>query len=106
MSIDMSKSIGLMFYSMWYKDRVRDKLTQEQKEAVLKRISDLSLETPIHVPGIEIDPDKFPELKPHMSPGLKKLTGMQLYAVMTEIFSELHPQMSEKIGKPYPELRK
>jgi hypothetical protein len=34
----------------------------------------------------------------------EKLSGLQLYAVMTELFNELHPEAAKSIGKPYPEL--
>jgi hypothetical protein len=99
------EGIPMMFYASWYRDDVAPKLTKEQKKKLLKKISDISLEKPIFTTGMEFDKKEFPELAPYMH--TEKLTGLQLYAVMTEIFEELY-KGRVKIPKPYPEplLRK
>lgn len=96
------EAIPMMFFADWYRKDVSPNLTKEQKEKLLMKISDWSLEHNITVPSIKVEKDKFPELAPFMH--TEKLTGLQLYAVMTELFAELHPEMSKKIGKPYAEL--
>jgi len=96
------EEIPMMFFAQWYKEDVKKHLTRKQKEALLKRISDVSLRQPIFFPGVDFDPKDFPELAPYMHD--KKLSGLQLYAVMTEIFNELNPKMGKKLGKPYPDF--
>jgi hypothetical protein len=96
------EAMPMMFYASWYKTDVAPKLTREQKEKLLKKISDISLEKPISDVGLEFDKKEFPELAPYAH--TEKISGLQLYAVMTELFAELHPEMSKKIGKPYAEL--
>ena len=89
----------MMFYADWYKKDVAPHLTKKQKEKLLKKISDISLERPLWVAGVDFEKKDFPELAPFMH--TEKLSGLQLYAVMTEIFEEFHPK---KIPKPYPEF--
>jgi hypothetical protein len=95
----VGEEISTMFYADWYKKDVAPKLTKEQKEKLLKKISELSLRIPIHEAGREFDKKDFPELAPYAH--TEKLSGLQLYAVLTEIFEEIHPKM---IPKPYPEF--
>jgi len=98
------EEIPMMFYADWYNDDVRKHLTRKQKEAILKRISDISLQKDItSARGSEFSKGDFPELAPYMH--TEKLSGLQLYAVMTELFHELHPKQAQMIGKPYPDLR-
>lgn len=96
------EALPLMFYAEWYREEVSPNLTKKQKEKLLKKISDISLEKPIHMPGIEFDKKDFPELAPFMH--TEKLSGLQLYAVMSELFEELHPKA--KIPRPYPTFPK
>ena len=91
--------ISMMFFAEWYKKDVAPKLTKEQKEKLLKKISELSLRIPIFEAGVEVDKKDFPELAPYAH--TDKISGLQLYAVMTELFEEIHPKM---IPKPYPEF--
>jgi len=100
--VDMGSNMATMFFAAWYKKDVSPHLTRDQKEKLLKKISDYSLEHPMAVPNIEIDKKEFPELAPFMH--TEKLSGLQLYAVMSELFAELHPEQAKVIGKPYPEL--
>lgn len=99
MEVMVMEELPLMFYAEWFKEEVSPKLTKKQKEKLLKKISDISLERPIHEAGIEFDKKEFPELAPYMH--TKTLSGLQLYAVMTELFEEFHPKM---IPKPYPKF--
>jgi hypothetical protein len=92
------EEIPMMFYASWFKEEVAPKLTKEQKEKLLRKISDISLEKPIYIAGIEFDKSEFPELAPYAH--TEKISGLQLYAVMTELFGELS---KTKIPKPYPE---
>jgi hypothetical protein len=96
------EAMPMMFYASWYKTDVAPNLTKEQKEKLLKKISDISLEKPIYDVGVKFDKKEFPELAPYSH--TEKISGLQLYAVMTELFAELHPEISKKIGKPYAEL--
>jgi len=96
------EGIPTMFYANWYKKDVSPHLTKDQKEKLLKKISDFSLEKSITVPSVKFDKEEFPELAPFMH--TEKLSGLQLYAVMTELFNELHPEVAKTIGKSYPEL--
>src|SRR3972149_1970828 len=73
-----------------------------QKEKLLKKISDVLLEKPITMAGIAFDKKEFPELAPYMH--TEKLSGLQLYAVMTELFAELNPKQAKEIGKSYPDF--
>ena len=96
------ESIPMMFFANWYKKDVSPNLSKEQKKKLIMKISNYSLEHNITVPSLEIKKEEFPELAPFMH--TDKLTGLQLYAVMTELFGELNPAMSKKIGKPYAAL--
>jgi hypothetical protein len=91
------EEIPMMMYASWYKEEVSPKLTKKQKEKLLRKISDISLEKPIHTVGIEFDKKDFPELAPYSH--TEKISGLQLYAVMTEIFNEIS---KTKIERPYP----
>ena len=99
----VGEEIPMMFYASWYKEDVAPKLTKEQKEKLLKKISDLTLRIPIFEAGREFDKKEFPELAPYAH--TEKIRGLQLYAVMTEIFDELYGGKI-KIPKPYPEWTK
>jgi hypothetical protein len=101
--LSMMFGMPTMFYAEWYRKDVSPNLTIPQKEKLLKKISDLSLERDITSVGVDIDKKDFPELAPFMH--TEKLSGMQLYAVMTEVFHELHPKPAKKIGRPYPVLK-
>lgn len=95
----VGEEISMMFFAEWYKKDVAPKLTKKQKEKLLKKISDISLQRPIFMAGVEFDTKEFPELAPYAH--TDKISGLQLYAVMTELFEEFHPKM---IPKPYPEF--
>jgi hypothetical protein len=92
------ESIPMMFYADWYKKDVSPNLTLEQKTKLLKKISDISLEKPIFEPNLYFDKKEFPELAPFAH--TEKISGLQLYAVMTEIFHEIHKP--KNFPRPYP----
>jgi hypothetical protein len=98
--MSMMLGMSMMFYAQWYKEDISPNLTIPQKQKLLKKISDLSLERDITSVGVDIDKKDFPELVPFMH--TEKLSGMQLYAVMTELFHELHPK--NPLKRPYPTL--
>ncbi len=100
--LDALTGIPMMFYAQWYKKDVSPNLSHAAKVKLLKKISDISLERPIHMPDVNFDKKDFPELAPFAH--TKKISGLQLYAVMTELFNEINPKMGKKIGKPYPSL--
>jgi hypothetical protein len=92
------EAIPMMFYAQWYNEDVKKHLTKEQKEKLMRKISDISLEKPIFMAGIDFDKKDFPELAPYSH--TEKISGLQLYAVMTEIFNELYK--GKNIPRPYP----
>lgn len=94
--------MSMMFYAQWYKKDVSPHLSKAQKEKLLHKISDISLERDITSAGVKFKKSDFPELAPHMH--TSDLSGLQLYAVMTELFHELRPKQAKVIEKPYPEL--
>lgn len=94
----MNLDFGLaeMFYADWYKTDVSPHLTKEQKVAMLKKLSDFSLENPmLYIENIPLN--KFPELKPYAH--TKAFSGTQLYVVMSEVFNEIS---KTKIATLYP----
>lgn len=80
-------SIDLLYYRMWYQEDVRSNLSEDEKQSILSKISEISLEISIYLPNIEIEKSRIPELAPYTQ--LRKFTGRQLMAVMEEIFREL-----------------
>lgn len=92
--------IPLMFYASWYKKDVKKHLTKQEKEKLLRKISDISLEKPIMTAGVEFEKKEFPELAPYAH--TEKISGLQLLAVMTELFHELYPKQASVIGRGYP----
>jgi hypothetical protein len=96
------EEIPMIFYAQWYNEDVKKHLSRKQKEALLMKISNISLEKDItSAHGSEFKKSEFPELAPFMH--TEKLSGLQLYAVMTELFHELHAKQAKVLGKPYPE---
>lgn len=98
------EEIPMMLYATWYKKDVSPNLTKAQKEKLIKKISEKSLEKPIFIAGVDYNKKEFPELAPYSH--TDKISGLQLYAVMMELFEELNPAMSKKLGKPYPDFAK
>jgi hypothetical protein len=92
------ESLPMMFYASWYIEDVAPHLSKKQKEKLLRKISDISLEKPIYIAGVEFPKKEFPELAPYAH--TEKISGLQLYAVMTEIFNELYK--GKAIERPYP----
>ena len=84
-------------YATWYTKDVAPHLTKEQKESVMRRISDITLEEAIWLNRETNYIEEFPELKPYSHNG--KISGLQLCAVMDAIFAEMFPQQAKTIGK-------
>lgn len=84
------------FYTEWYEKDVSPNLTKPQKQKLLKKISDFSLERDITSVGVKVDKKDFPELVPFMH--TESLSGLQLYAVMKGLFRELRPKQAEQAG--------
>ena len=78
--------MSLNCYETWYKEKVSPNLSEEKKTILAKKISELSLREPIFLPNRDYPHDMFPELVPFSR--TEKFTGMQLYAVFTEIMKE------------------
>lgn len=94
---EMLQFIVLDMYKRWYREDVAPKLKDEQKEAVMRRISDMTLEDAIWLDHETNFIDKFPELEPYSHS--KKISGMQLIAVMEGCLLDLHPEAAKVIPK-------
>ena len=75
------------FYKMWYDNDVKPHLSNDVKEDVAKRISELTLRSPIWIGKSKNYIDQFPELKPYSSSG--SISGLQLCTVMGAIVNEM-----------------
>lgn len=84
-------------YASWYKKDVAPNLTREQKDAVMRRVSDLTLESAIWLDHETNFIDQFPELAPYSHN--KKISGLQLCTVMEAIFRELLPEQAKAVPK-------
>jgi len=84
----MSNEMSMLFYKMWYKENVESNLNRNDKQEILKQISEISLKQPITINGVEIEHENVPKLAKFSNK--KKFSGLQLYVVMTEIFNELY----------------
>lgn len=82
----LMKFMTLDSYERWYKDDVSPNLDAETKLKVAKKISELSLREPIFLAGQHYPHSMFPELAKFSNSS--DFTGMQLYAVLTEIMKE------------------
>jgi hypothetical protein len=84
--MNLMEFMCLNSFEQWYKKDVSPNLDDETKLTVAKKISELSLREPIFLPGKEYPHKMFPELVPFSH--TKNFSGMQLYAVFTEIMRE------------------
>ena len=85
----MFEYMPLFCYEQWYHQDVKSGLTMEQKISIAKKISELSLREPIYEANRKYKKRDFPELVPFSHTNDDCFTGMQLYAVFTEIMREL-----------------
>lgn len=92
---DMLTWMTMDSYTNWYKKDVAPNLTKEQKDAVMRRVSDMTLEEAIWLDHETNYIEQFPELEPYSHN--KKISGMQLCAVMEAIFRELYPDASKAV---------
>lgn len=84
----MMSGMAESMYRLHYREKMSDNLSSEDKQNVLKRISDLTLKNPVW-----LDPDKdhredFPEIAPYVSKGIP-LSGLYLVSIMKELFNEI-----------------
>lgn len=93
-ALDMGMGMSDFFYGQWYVEDVSPNLSKAQKEKLLHKISDWTLENPIGV-GVEVDKKDFPELAPFMH--TEKLSSLQLVSVMKGLFKELRPKQAKAI---------
>lgn len=84
------ETMAKFWYAEWYRKEVAPHLTKEQKETVIHRISDLTLESAIWLDRKNFI-DQFPELKPYSNK--PDISGLQLVAVMEAIFEELYGKL-------------
>jgi len=84
--MDLLESMALQQYESWYKQTVSKSLTYDEKLSLAKRISELSLKQPIYLPNLKFPLEDFPEIAQLSS--LEHFSGMQLWAVFTEIMRE------------------
>lgn len=80
--------MALDAYATWYRKDVSANLKREQKEAIMHKISDMTLEAPIWMDRETNFIEQFPDLKPYSHTGT--ISGLQLCSVMQAIFNELH----------------
>ncbi len=73
-------SMAQYFYEDWYQKDVAPNLTDEQKTALMQKISALTLKAPIWQDKDKNYIDDFPELKQYSHNG--KISGLQLCTVM------------------------
>jgi len=76
------------WYRLHYQNEISDKLSNDQKISLLKRISALTLRKPIWM-----DPDRdyrteFPEIAPYVTKGIP-LSGLYLCAIMRGLLSDI-----------------
>jgi len=78
--------IVTFWYKLHYQQHVSHHLSNEQKQDILKRISDLTLKEPIWLDKKTDYGNKFPEIKPYVN---VPLTGLYLIGIMKGIIEEL-----------------
>lgn len=94
---DIIRFMAMESYKQWYRDDVAPNLTDEQKNAIMRRISDMTLEEAIWLDRETNFIDKFPELEPYSHN--KKISGLQLVTVMESCMLDLHPEVAKSLPK-------
>ena len=74
------------WYQLHYQQRISPNLTDQQKEDVAKKISELTLRSPIWEDKKVDYSEQFPELKPYIN---TKLTGLYLCGILKGIVNDL-----------------
>ena len=90
----MMRFMAMGSYEQWYKKDVASHLTEEQKDSVMRRVSDMTLEEAIWLDHETNFIEQFPELKPYSHNG--KISGLQLVAVMDAIFNEITQRLKNE----------
>jgi hypothetical protein len=84
------QAMSRYFYMRWYNEDVAPYLTDEQKDAVMRRISAMTLKEPIWEDRETNWIEQFPELKPYSHSG--RIDGLQLCTVMEGCLKDLTAQ--------------
>jgi len=84
----MMYEIPEFWYRLHYHERISDKLSDEQKISVLKRISDLTLRIAIWRDSDTDYREDFPEIAPYVTKEIP-LSGLYLIAIMKGILNEI-----------------
>lgn len=85
------QGIPMMHYELWYKEEVKTHLSNTTKINIAKRISELTLKSPIWLDKKKNYLDQFPELRTYSSTG--HISGLQLCVVMTAIVKEMQKEV-------------
>lgn len=96
--VNPNDMMACMWYAEWYKKDISPHLTLEQKENLLKLLSEISLRGALWLVE-DVPLNQFPELKPFAH--TQTFSGLQLYVVLSELFNEVS---KTKIPTPYPHL--
>lgn len=90
-------SMAEFHYRQHYKEKISQHLNKEQKNDIIHRISDLTLERAIWEDRDTDYKTQFPELEFYISKQVP-LSGLYLCAIMKEIFQEINPETAKNIG--------
>lgn len=101
--------MATFFYGQHYREKIAPNLSIEQKQAIVKRISDLTLYEPFQLAGKDYA-DRFPELKPYIN---ASLSGLYLVTIMEGMMNDLgfklpSPSLAYpfgRAGRRHPEVR-
>jgi len=75
------------YYKTHYLEHMSHHLSSEQKMTIAKRISDLTLRSPIWLDHNKDYRDQFPEVSPYVSDGVP-LSGLYLVGILKGIIEE------------------
>ena len=97
MAFEMLMNMAEFHYREHYKQHISKNLTKKQKEAIMKKISNMTLESAIWMDRDTDYKKDFPEIAPYVTESVP-LSGLYLVAIMKEIFQELNPTTAKNIG--------
>lgn len=98
----MFEGMAEAMYKLHYQEEISPHLTNDQKQAIANRISELTLRAPIWLNRETNHLDHFPELQPYVK---AKLTGLYLCTIMGCVVEEFRnpkddPAHLDKLGSP------
>ncbi len=82
------ESMATFFYKQHYQQKISPNLTKDKKLEIAKRISELTLESPIWMDRNKDYSKDFPELIPYITKVIK-LSGLYLVSIMESIVEEM-----------------